>query len=119
MSLTLSFSLTVMGGNIGAKRINKARWTQQEDEKLRMLAEKYGMDDFQKIASFFEVGVFVLLICKLQFNCHLVKHTNFYETVFTFCLFRIDQTSSVYKGGIRFSAPSWSRVHGPKKKTTE
>lgn len=47
---------SVMGSIVTAKRINKARWTQQEDEKLRLLVEKYGMDEFQHISTFFNVS---------------------------------------------------------------
>lgn len=47
---------TVMGCVGSAKKINKARWTQQEDDKLRVLVEKYGMEDFQRISTYFTVS---------------------------------------------------------------
>ncbi|CAK8691352.1 transcriptional activator Myb-like [Clavelina lepadiformis] len=39
---------------VHSKRVNKTRWTSDEDDKLKQLVDKHGMDDFQKIASFFE-----------------------------------------------------------------
>lgn len=38
------------------KRVTKARWSSDEDDKLKKLVDKHGLDDFQKIASFFEVS---------------------------------------------------------------
>jgi len=38
-----------------SKRITKARWTQEEDDKLKSLVDQHGLEDFQKISSFFEV----------------------------------------------------------------
>ncbi|XP_022250269.1 myb-related protein B-like isoform X2 [Limulus polyphemus] len=35
------------------KQINKGRWSKDEDEKLKMLVEKHGSDDWACIASFF------------------------------------------------------------------
>ena len=38
------------------KRVTKARWSSDEDDKLKRLVDRHGMDDFQTIASFFEVS---------------------------------------------------------------
>nr|XP_039257094.1 uncharacterized protein LOC120333788 [Styela clava] len=46
-------STQVMGCVNPGKKVSKARWTQQEDEKLRVLVEKYGMEDFQRISTFY------------------------------------------------------------------
>lgn len=37
----------------GGKRITKSRWSNQEDDKLRALVDKYGSDNFTSIAAFF------------------------------------------------------------------
>nr|CAB3264097.1 myb-related protein B-like [Phallusia mammillata] len=41
-------------GSGQSKRITKSRWSPEEDEKLKGLVDQHGIEDFQKIASFFE-----------------------------------------------------------------